>query len=119
MPALMPPLFKVICPAGYHVEDVFDDNLDLNIVLDTEEVFFATVFTVRNVQALLARLPEPYFWSVDMFIVDNLRVPTILDAVASIVQEGRADTIFGRIGTTATVYAGLGYSFAHLPEQLQ
>lgn len=115
----MPPLFKVFCPAGYHVEDVFDDNLDLNIILDTEEVFFATVFTVRNVQVLLDCSPEPYFWSVNMFIVDNLRVPTILDAVASIVQEGRADAIFGRIGTTTTVYAGLGYSFAHLPEQLQ
>ena len=115
----MIPQFKVCCPAGYHVEDVFDDNLDLNIVLDTGEVFFATVFTVRNVQALLARSPEPYFWSVDMFIVDNLRVATILNAVASIVQEGLTDTVFGRIGTTDTVYEGLGYSFAHLPEHLQ
>jgi hypothetical protein len=111
--------FKVRCPAGYHVEDVFDGNVDLNIVLDMEEVFFATVFTVRNVHALLARSPEPYFWSVKMFIVDNLRVPTILAAVASIVQEGLADTVFGRIGTTATVYEGLGYSFADLPEHLQ
>jgi hypothetical protein len=63
----MIPQFKVRCPAGYHVEDVFDDNLGLNMVLDTEEVFFATAFTVRNVQALLARSPEPYSWSVDMF----------------------------------------------------
>jgi hypothetical protein len=115
----MTPPFKVLCPAGYHVEDVFDDNLDLNIVLDTEEVFFATVFTVRNVQALLGRSPKPYFWTVDMFLVDNLRVPTILAAVASIVEEGLADTVFGRIGTTATVYKGNGHSFAHLPEHLQ
>lgn len=43
-----------------------------------------------------------------MFIVDNLRVPTILAAVASIMQEGLADTVFGRIGTTATVSKALG-----------
>ncbi|NVO86343.1 hypothetical protein [Hymenobacter terrestris] len=115
----MSPKFKVCCPGGYQVEDVFNHNLDLNIVLDTEEVFFATVFTIRNVQALLTRSPEPYFWSVDMFIVDNLRVSTILDAVASIVQQGMADTIFGRIGTTATVYEGSGHSFANLPGYLQ
>jgi hypothetical protein len=115
----MIPKLKVCCPAGYHVEDVFNYNLDLNIVFDTEEVFFATVFTVRNVQDLLARAPEPYFWSSDMFIVDNLRVSTILNAVTSIVQEGLADTIFGRIGTTATVYEGLGYSYDNLPGQLQ
>ena len=71
------------------------------------------MFTVRNVQALLARSPEPYFWSVDMFIVDNLRVPTILAAVASIVQEGLADTIFGRIPTTGR------WSFANLSDHLQ
>ena len=115
----MLPHFKVLCPAGYHVDDVYNDNMDLNIVLDTEEVFFATAFTVRNVQALLARSLEPYFWSVDMFIVDNLRVPTILEAVACIVQEGMADTIFGRIGTTATVYRDMDYSFANLPGHLQ
>ena len=115
----MLPQFKVICPAGYHVDDVYNDNMDLNIVLDTEEVFFATAFTVRNVQTLLARSLEPYFWSVDMFIVDNLRVPTILEAVACIVQEGMADTIFGRIGTTATVYRDMDYSFANLPGHLQ
>jgi hypothetical protein len=115
----MAPLFKVLCPGGYHVQDLFNDNLDLNIVLETEEVFFATVFTVRNVQALLARSLEPYFWSVDMFLVDNLGVPTILAAVASIVQAGLADTIFSRIGTTDTVYGDLGYCFAHLSGQLQ
>jgi len=115
----MLPQFKVLCPAGYNVEDVYNENLDLNIVLDTEEVFFATAFTVQNVQSLLARSPEPYFWSVDMFIIDNLRVPTILDAVACIVQEGLADTIFGRIGTTATVYGDMGHSFANLPDHLQ
>ena len=106
-------------PGGHHVEDVFDGNLDLNIVLDTEEVFFATAFTVRNVQALLACSPETYFWSVDLFILDNLSVPTILAAVAHIVQAGMADTVFGQIGTTATVYKSLGYIFADLPEHLQ
>ena len=115
----MTPSFKVFCPAGYDVEDAFDGNLDLNIVLDTDVVFFATAFTVRNVQTLLARSPEPYFWSVDMFVVDNLRVPTILAAVTRIVQEGRADSVFGRIGTTATVYEGRGYCFANLPGHLQ
>jgi hypothetical protein len=110
--------FKVYCPGGYRVPDVYDYNLDLNIVLDTEEVFFATAFTVRNVQALLANAAEPYFWSVDMFIVDNLRVATILEAVAHIVQEGLTDTIFSRIGTTTTVYSESGYRFAHLPGHL-
>lgn len=115
----MPPQFKVLCPGGYHVEDPSNDNMDLNIVLDTEEVFFATVFTVRNVQILLTRSPEPYFWSVDMFLVDNLGVPTILEAVACIIQEGLVDVIFSRIGTTDTVYKDLGYCFAHLPGHLQ
>jgi hypothetical protein len=110
--------FKVYCPGGYRVPDVLDYNIDLNIVLDTEEVFFASAFTIRNVQTLLKSSLEPYFWSVDMFIVDDLRVATILSAVASIVQAGLADTIFSRIGTTITVYGKLGYSFAHLPEHL-
>lgn len=115
----MSPPFKVLCPGGYHVADPFNGNVDLNIVLDTEEVFFATVFTVRNVQALLASSPEPYFWSVGMFLVDNLSVPTLLDAVACIIQEGLAETIFSRIGTTDSVYKDLGYCFAYLPGHLQ
>jgi hypothetical protein len=110
--------FKVYCPSGYRVPDVFDYNLDLNIVLNTEEVFFATAFTVRNMQTLLTNAAKPYFWSVDMFIVDNLRVASILEAVAHIVQEGLTDTIFGRIGTTTTVYGESGYCFAHLPGHL-
>ena len=111
--------FKVYCPGGYRVPDVFAYNLDLNIVFDTEEVFFATAFTVRNVRALLANAAEPYFWRVDLFIVDNLRGATILEAVTHLVQEGLTDTLFGRIGTTTTVYGELGYRFAHLPGHLE
>ncbi len=40
--------FKIIFPTGYQVADIFNDNIDINVVLENGDVFFGTLFTISN-----------------------------------------------------------------------
>lgn len=96
--------FKIIFPSGYLVENLFNDNIDLNIVTKENKVFAASAFTLANIQSLMEKDEYDYFWSSDMFIVDNLRFETLFNAVNKIIDDGYTELIFKSIGTIHEVY---------------
>ena len=94
--------FKIIVPAGYNVQNIFNDNIDLNIILPDGTVFFTTFFTLKNIQTLIE--DELYFWSTDMVIVKDLKKETIKKAVTQIIKDGYVELSFSKIGTIETIY---------------
>lgn len=96
--------FKIVFPIGYQVSDVFDDNLDINIVFENGDVFFGTLFTLSNVEKIMSNENEDHFWSTDMLIVRNLELSTIKKAINKIVYENYEEEIFSKIGTIQTIF---------------
>jgi hypothetical protein len=96
--------FKIIFPSGYDVKNINNDNIDINVVLPNERVYFATLFTLQNIQMLMQSSELSYFWSTDMIIVKNLEKETIKKAVTQIIAEFHLEVSFSQIGTIKDVY---------------
>lgn len=96
--------FKGIFPGGYQVKDIHNDNIDVNIIFENGDVYFATFFTLRNVESLMVKDQDIYFWATDLIIIKDLRRETIREAIAKIVSDGYTDA-FCKIGTIQTVYS--------------
>ena len=74
--------FKVIfLPVGYDIKDVSNDNTDVNVVLPNNKVYFGTLFTQKNIQVLMEKDKQSFFWSTNMVIVKDLSRPTIHRAI--------------------------------------
>lgn len=73
--------FTVNYPTGYNVKDIYNDNIDINIILEDGRIFFATFFTVNNIIYLMDNetnsFRRDHFWATDMVIVRDLSVATI------------------------------------------
>ncbi len=80
--------FKVRFPAPYQVANVHDDNFDVNIVLENDEVYFGTLFTLTNIDKLMEKNREIYFWSTDMLIVKELSYQGIHAALQAVLNGG-------------------------------
>ncbi len=96
--------FKIIFPTGYQINNVINDNLDIHVVLDNGAVFFATIFTTSNIEYLINKEKDIYFWAINMFIVKDLEKDTIRNAVAKSREDGYFDSIFSKIGTINNIY---------------
>ena len=92
-------LFKISFPTGYQQTDIFQDNIDVNIILANGDIYFGTCFTVLDIQSIMSKGEEPYFWATDMVIVKDLRKETIREVVDYIIAEEYIDIIFSKIGT--------------------
>lgn len=95
--------FKVIFPSGYQTTDVFNDNIDINLVLENGKVFFATLFTLENIKYLMMKDRASYFWSTDLIIVSDLKKETIRLAISEIIQQGSIASAFSEIGTIESI----------------
>jgi hypothetical protein len=99
--------FKINFPTEYQVKDLLNDNLDINVILDTEDVYFLCFFTTDNIINLMAQeigtSSELYFWASDMVIVRDLSKETIKQAVNSIIESGQINQ-FTRIGNINSVF---------------
>lgn len=105
-------MYKLRFPAGYLGTDVEDDNIDTHVVLEAGQVFFATLFTLKNVESLMKKEEfQLYFWATDMIIVKDLSLETIRQTVDEIIKEEMLSTMFCEIGTVEIVY---GLSFDEL-----
>ncbi|MEH3114032.1 hypothetical protein [Pedobacter terrae] len=80
--------FKIKFPSGYEIADFFNDNIDLHVILPDNRIFFATAFTIINVQYLIEKEQDVYFWLTDMFIVKDLKKITIKRSVEKIIADG-------------------------------
>ncbi|SFN21147.1 hypothetical protein SAMN05421594_1494 [Chryseobacterium oleae] len=96
--------FKIIFPGGYNINDYYDDNLDLNIILPTGRVFFSTFFTILNIKNLLEKDSRLYFWSIDMLIVKDLKKETIRNVIFNIIDDGYLESVCSDIGEIHEVF---------------
>lgn len=94
----MSEVYKIKFPAGYEGTHIEDGNIDINIILETGEVFFGTLFTIKNIQRLMKKEEfNLYFWSTDMVILKDLELTTIHQTIDSIIEEEMLSTIFCKI----------------------
>ena len=98
--------FKIIFPSGYAIQNITNDNIDVNVILSNGSVYFATVFTILNIQSLMTNEEALYFWSMDMIVIKDLAKETIRNAVAKIIEDGYLEYSFSKIGTIDSVYPG-------------
>lgn len=100
-------IYKVKFPGGYEVEDVRNDNIDTHIIVETGEVFFATLFTLENVKILIEiHNPPVFFWATDMLIVASLEKKIIKTTIDAIFDEGIFEVVFDKIGNIGSIYGG-------------
>lgn len=102
-------MFKIVFPAGYIVDDVVNDNLDIRIITDDGNVYFATVFTPQNVVALMLKDGGCHFWATDMVIVIDLEKQTIRRAIGEMIDEGYLEEALTNIGTLEEQYPGKSF----------
>nr|WP_288837200.1 hypothetical protein [uncultured Flavobacterium sp.] len=99
--------FKIKFPGGYRIENISNDNIDVNVITENGFVFFATFFTISNIQDLLTRQEEVYFWATDMIIITDLEIKTIRKAIFEIVNNEHLSLSFSEIGTIEQVYSNI------------
>lgn len=96
--------FKITFPSSYQVKNVNNDNIDINIAFLDNRVFSATVFTADNIKDLMTQNNESFFWTSDMFIVADLSIDTIRNAISESLTHHYFELIFTQIGTVESVY---------------
>ncbi|TJZ61987.1 hypothetical protein FAZ15_05600 [Sphingobacterium olei] len=101
--------FKILFPAPYQVSDIYDDNLDINIILDDGSVYFGTLFTLANINKLMVGSRDRYFWSTDMLIVEDLSHEGINSSIEAVLSDGYFENVFSKIGTIKTVFPDFGW----------
>jgi hypothetical protein len=95
--------FKIVFPVGHQIDDLNDDNIDVNIILINEDVFFGTLFTIANIQSLLLKGDRSFFWATDMIIVKDLRRETIDQAIQQLIDDEFIYSALTKIGTLKQV----------------
>ncbi|MDO6433019.1 hypothetical protein Q4E93_20595 [Flavitalea sp. BT771] len=108
--------FKCHFPAGYTATNISNDNIDINVVTEDENVYFATLFTLENIHSLMAKDESPYFWATNMLIVKDLSLYSIRSAIDRIVNDGYLESAACKIGDTQKVF-GETYTFDSLPDK--
>ena len=92
-------IYKILSPSSYGMLNVCDGNIDVNLVTGDGDVFFATLFTLPNLQKLMQKEEHRYyFWATDMVIVRDLQLDSVRDAVFKIIEDGYLESVFSRIG---------------------
>ncbi len=79
--------FKLFFPAGYSISDILDDNIDVDVILENENVYVITLFTLDNIKKLMNSSTDSYFWASDMLVIKDLSPQTIEKAVSEIVAD--------------------------------
>lgn len=105
--------FKILFPTGYQVNSVENDNIDIHVVVSTGQIYFATLFTLKNIHYLMERENDSYFWVDSMLIVRNLEKSSIKDAIKRILEEEYGNVVLNEIGTIESIY-GEGKLFEEL-----
>jgi hypothetical protein len=84
-----------------------DDNVDVVIRLAGGEIFYATFFTLKNLESIMKRYKETgeclsgrYLWAKNMIVVDDLHEKTIHAAIHDLVLSGEYLHAFGKEKST-------------------
>ena len=90
--------FKILFIAPHDAVDILNDNIDVNLILSTGEVYFAVLFTIMNIQTLLKESKEGFIYSTDMIIVNDLSMQTIRSVFNNILQSKIIENCMIKIG---------------------
>jgi|WetSurMetagenome_2_1015567.scaffolds.fasta_scaffold300517_2 hypothetical protein len=100
--------FKLNFPSGYHLENILNNNLDINVILENDNVYFFTLFTLENIHYLMNKKDSEssnlYFWASDMLIVKDLKLETIQTTINDLVIKDYFDNFFIKIGNVNSVF---------------
>lgn len=97
-------IFKIYYPSGYIVDDISSDNLDVNVILENGEVYWATFFTMDNIKSIMVKERSVSFWAANMIIVEDLDRLTIRLAVKELMDENLLKPSMAYIGTIEQVF---------------
>ena len=88
--------FRVL---GCQTWDRQDDNIDVEIVVESSTRYSATFFTIRNVASLFEKnrttgecASGTYLWAANMILVRDLERETIRTAIDDLVKSGEIET---------------------------
>ena len=77
------------------IQNSHDDNIDVEIVFDNNERYFATFFTLKNIKTIMDRHKVSgecrhgiFFCATDMIIVEKLDESVIYQTIAELDEEG-------------------------------
>ncbi len=75
-----------------------DDNVDVEIKLDSGEMFYATFFTITNIASLFKKNRDTgeckeglYLWASDMILVEKLSESVIRNTIDDLIKAGELD----------------------------
>jgi hypothetical protein len=84
-------------------ESLSDDNVDVSIRLWGGDIFYATLFTLKNIESIMQRYKDTgeclsgrYLWSKNMIIVESLDAKTIHAVIHDMVMNGEYLHAFGK-----------------------
>jgi len=106
--------FKITFPAGYNEVNELDGNIDVYIILESGDVFVATLFTLPNIQKLITQFNSASFWASDMVIVKDLSHTSIREAIQELIDDGYLEHACTHIGTIEKRYPGR--TFDQIPD---
>lgn len=101
--------YKIVFPTGYNDVNQLNDNIDINIILSNGDVYWGTLFTIRNIQFLLQKEAGSCFWATNMLIVKDLRKETLREAIAETLEDKYFEKVFSKIGDIKKQYPGLTF----------
>lgn len=108
--------YKIIFPTGYiNAEtNILNNNIDINIIFDTGDIYFGVLITAINIQNIMKRSNESYFFIDDLFIIRDLRKETIENSINTVIEQDIFTEIFTKIGILGESFYN-GVSFESLP----
>lgn len=102
--------FKVTFLTGYKgIEDIYNDNDDIHIILESGDVYCGSIITPDNLKVLMRNNNLSHMWMTDMFVVKDLKKETIRNAIQETLDDNSFERIFIKIGDIAKIYSGLSY----------
>lgn len=92
--------------SNYDEVDILNDNIDIKIVLSSNLVYAATLYTVSNINELIENTFPKYFVSADMVIVKDLSYSSINKVIIDILEKDLMHICMSMIGTISQIFSG-------------
>jgi hypothetical protein len=93
--------YKITVHAGLEGLDPIKDNVDVEVVFDDASRYWATFFTLENIQKIMENYEKSgecmkgfYFWATDMIVVRRLSRENISKVVGDLISKGEFDKAF-------------------------
>lgn len=86
---------------NYLEKNYEDDNCDVIVDFNNGDRYIASFFTFKNIETLRKNflnngecMSGKYFWSSDMFIIDNLKTDNVKSVIKYLIDNNEFETVF-------------------------